>query len=95
MKTRRPSKHARTEAVGQWIADQKALEPPALPKKEELKKIEREINSAYRRIGRRHEVATKLMAGAIYEAKRIGDLLLRVKTLVGHGNYQTWAAVKA
>src|SRR6185295_17195489 len=56
-------------------------------KKQELKEICQFINAEYKTI-------KKLIFRSIHHAKAIGDRLLRVKSLVGHGNYERWVEEK-
>jgi hypothetical protein len=55
-----------------------------------LNQIEAEINKAYGQIHTKHVEAWRLLCDALGFAKQIGDRLLEVKKLVGHGHYEDW-----
>jgi len=78
------------EQTRQSNAKWKAMFPEPIEKEKELEEIKQEINAHYEAIGQNYYKVRKLIFDSVHFAKRIGDKLLRVKQLVGHGHYEKW-----
>jgi hypothetical protein len=61
-------------------------------KQKALAILKAEINQLFGEIRANEKTATKLMSNAVLYAKRIGDHLLYVKSIVGDGHYEEWVA---
>jgi hypothetical protein len=64
--------------------------PTALATNSDLTDLEKRIKASHQRCGSLARKSEKLAHERIVAAKETGDLLIQLKYVIGHGNWQTW-----